>query len=136
KLIVALTGTGRGQLPAARRAAWASIGMLGLFAVGALLVRKLPVVWLLGGFWIPFAVIVLKAASLLLIPTTLWKRLTGGRWGAALAVVALVAGAWLATGSWTGASHRGATGTRAPIARLAQAGGSASSGAGRASAPA
>jgi F-type H+-transporting ATPase subunit a len=110
KLVVALTGAERGTLPSTRRAAWSIGGMGALFAAGALMLVMLPAIWLLAGFWIPFGVIVLKAATLLLLPTNLWRRLTGGRFGAAIAVVVFVLGAWLAAGGWTatGAPRKGA----------------------------
>jgi F-type H+-transporting ATPase subunit a len=130
KLIVALTGADRGRLPAVRRAAWSGIGMLGLFAAGALLLTRLPAIWLLMGFWIPFAVMVLKAASLLLIPTDFWRRFTRGKWGAAAAVAVFVIGAWLATGGWTGSHSRDAH----PV-RLAQSESAHASSGAHASAP-
>ena len=73
-LIVALTGRDRGTLPATRRAIAAIGGTLLLFVGGWLLLRRFPAMLLMAGFWIPFAVLLLKAVSRLLIPSRAWSR--------------------------------------------------------------
>ncbi len=77
RLVVALTGAGRGEIPALKRAVSTVGGMLGLFAAGAVMLSDLPPASLLWGFLIPFAVLVLKAASLLLLGSKAWKRVAG-----------------------------------------------------------
>jgi F-type H+-transporting ATPase subunit a len=79
RLVVAITGPDRGQLPALRRAGLAVGGMFALFLAGAGLLAWLPPATLLWGFLLPFAVIVLKAASLILLGSRAWKRVTGSR---------------------------------------------------------
>jgi F-type H+-transporting ATPase subunit a len=148
-LIVALTGPGRGTAQAVRRAVLALSGMLALFAAGAVALAHLPPVALVAGFLAPFAVMTLKAASLLILPTRAWRRLSRDpRLG--LAVLAIVAAAlWLAaaplrtasSGARADAGHAGApiakqTGARAdaghagaPIAKRADVHATAAGGA-------
>jgi F-type H+-transporting ATPase subunit a len=96
RLIVALTGEGRGELPALRRVALALAGMLGLFAAGAVMLAKLPPQSVLWGFLVPFAVLVLKAASLLLLGSSAWKRFARNPREAGGILALLVAAAWAA----------------------------------------
>ena len=86
-LIVAVTGEARGTQQALVRSIVSGAGMMGLFAAGAFLALRLPPTWLLAGFGIPFAVMVLKAASLMLLPTRLWRRITASPWRAATVCV-------------------------------------------------
>jgi F-type H+-transporting ATPase subunit a len=94
RLVVAITGPDRGQFAAVRRAGLALLGMLALFAAGAALLAALPAMPLLMGFLVPFAVLVLKAASLLLLESRLWRWLTASPWRASVAVAALLVTAW------------------------------------------
>ena len=96
QLILALTGTERGTLPGAQRAARALLGMLLLFAAGAFLLRSLSPAALMSGFFVPYAVLVLKAGALLLLPSGLWKKLTRDPRLATLAVALAIGAAWLA----------------------------------------
>jgi len=96
RLILALTGPGRGTRATLRPAAPALLGMLALFAAGAFLLQRLPPAVLMVGFFVPYAVIVLKALALLLLPSKLWTRLTRDPRLASLAVAAAVGVAWLA----------------------------------------
>jgi F-type H+-transporting ATPase subunit a len=96
RLIVTLTGPERGTMPAATRAARSVLGMLILFAAGAFLLRRLSPAALMWGFFVPYAVLVLKAAALLLLPSALWKRLTRDPRLATLAVALAIGAAWLA----------------------------------------
>src|SRR5262249_3726734 len=84
-LIVTLTGPDRRTVAATGRAILAIGGLLGLFTLGWFLLTRLAPALLVLGFCIPHAVIVLKAASLLLLPTTAWKRLTRSPWIASAA---------------------------------------------------
>jgi F-type H+-transporting ATPase subunit a len=94
KLVVAITGRDRGTPPALKRAAFAIGGMTALFGAGGVLLLLLHPVVLLAGFLVPFAVIVLKAASLLLLGSRAWKWLTASPWRVAFAVASLVVAAW------------------------------------------
>ncbi len=114
RLIVAITAADRGTRPALRRAAQASIGMLSLFVLGAYLLRWFPPLALMAGFLIPHGVIVLKALALLVLPSRLWRRITGDARIATLVVVLLVGGAWLAA-----APMRSLSSTPAPAAPVA-----------------
>ncbi len=94
RLVVALTGPGRGTPAAAKGAAFALAGMLPLFAGGAWLLTRLPVPTLLWGFGLPFAVIVLKAGSSILLGSGLWRRTVASPWRAALVVATVLVAAW------------------------------------------
>uniref|UniRef100_A0A832I718 ATP synthase subunit a n=1 Tax=Eiseniibacteriota bacterium TaxID=2212470 RepID=A0A832I718_UNCEI len=94
RLVVALTGSDRGTPAAARGAALALAGMLGLFAAGAFLLMALPAEPLLVGFGFPFGVMLLKACSTLLLESAAWRRFTASRWQVALAVALLIAATW------------------------------------------
>jgi len=96
RLIVALTGPQRGTPPALRRVALSVAGQIALLAAGAVLLRALPAAALMAGFAIPFAVLTLKAGSLLLLPSTLWRRVGRDPRLAALALALALGGAWLA----------------------------------------
>jgi F-type H+-transporting ATPase subunit a len=109
KLVTALTGPER-KLVATRVRATLSIGGLGaLFAAGAVLLSLLPAPWLMCGFGVPLAVMVFKAVALLLIETGWWARLTRSPWRAALLVIVMVAGAWLAFSALPRPGHAGLT---------------------------
>jgi F-type H+-transporting ATPase subunit a len=94
RLIVALTGPDRRSIGATMRASVAIGGMLALFTAGWLLLLRFPAPLLMAGFAIPYVVLVLKAASLLVLPTHAWRRFTRTPWPAALVIVVLAAGAW------------------------------------------
>ena len=94
QLIVALTGPGRGELPALRRVALALGGMLALLAAGAMLLMTLPPQSALWGFLVPFAVLLLKAASLLLLGSSVWRRFSRDPRRAGGILALLLAGAW------------------------------------------
>src|SRR6267378_2206386 len=104
KLIVAATSPDRNTMPALVRAALSIGGMLALFTIGAVLLTRLSAIWLVIGFTFPFAVIVLKAVSLLILPSKFWRRVTGSRWRGAALVALLVGAAWLLISSAGGAS--------------------------------
>ncbi|MGH7742790.1 MAG: hypothetical protein ACRENS_12305, partial [Candidatus Eiseniibacteriota bacterium] len=89
KLVVAVTSAERNSSSALLRAGLSIGGMLALFPAGALLLTRFSPIWLTAGFSLPFLVIVLKAAALLILPTRLWQSLTRSPWRAA-ALVALL----------------------------------------------
>src|SRR5262245_44497907 len=97
-LIVALTGADRKTFAATGRVIAAIGGLMGLFTAGWFLLTRLSPALLVFGFGIPYAVIVLKAVSLLILPTRAWKRLTRSPWNAGVVVVVLVAGMWVVAG--------------------------------------
>jgi F-type H+-transporting ATPase subunit a len=123
RLIVALTGPDRRSFPATGRAIAAIGGMLALFAAGWALLLRFPAALLMAGFAIPYTVLVLKAASLLVLPTHAWRRFTRTPWPAVAVVVVLAAGAWAVTNVWSGARHGG----RQPLIASAQTPGTHSS---------
>jgi F-type H+-transporting ATPase subunit a len=110
-LIVTLTGPGRGEVPALRRAALAIAGTLGLFAVGALLLAVLPPMSLVAGFTFPLAVIVLKAASMMLLGSKLWRRFAQRPRRTAGLLLALGLAAWAAWPLMAGAEKPPVHGT-------------------------
>jgi F-type H+-transporting ATPase subunit a len=114
-LVVSLTGPARGTAPTVRKAALTVGGMLPLFAGGAFALFRLPLAPLAIGFTLPFAVMALKAASLLLLPSNAWRRVTRDPRWALGALVLLGAGAWLATAPLrsTGSPARAAVTTAA-----------------------
>jgi F-type H+-transporting ATPase subunit a len=115
RLIVALTGEDRGTRGALKSAGRALAGMLLLFAAGALLLQRLSPAALMGGFFVPYAVLVLKAAALLLLPSGLWKKLTRDPRLATLAVALAAGAAWLASSPLRSRSDTGAH-TAVPLA--------------------
>ncbi len=94
RLVVTLTGRERGTSAAYRAAAWTLGGMAALLAAGALLLSKLPIPAILLGFLLPFAVIVLKAGSTLLLESRLWRAIVGSPWRSALVVASVLVAAW------------------------------------------
>jgi F-type H+-transporting ATPase subunit a len=97
RLVVALTGSDRESVRTRIRAGLALAGLIALFGAGAALLVSLPIAWLAFGFVIPLAVIVFKAASLLLIQSRTWARMMRHpRASGALLLVAIAAWAALA----------------------------------------
>ena len=99
ELAVRLTGPRRSTT----RAALAGAAMLALFGLGAAFLRLLPPAPLMVGFTLPLAVIVLKAASLLLLGSRGWVRVTSSPWRATGLVALVALAAWLALGPLRGA---------------------------------
>src|SRR5262245_2874611 len=89
KLVVSLMGEARTTPAGIRGAGFSLMGMLLLFAAGAVLLSLLSPMALLLGFLLPLAVIVLKAASQLLLGSRLWRGIAHHRFRAAFAVIAL-----------------------------------------------
>jgi F-type H+-transporting ATPase subunit a len=115
-LIVALTGSDRRTLAATGRAVLTLGALLGLFAFGWFLLIKLSPALLVFGFGMPYAVIVLKAAALLLLPSQAWRRLTRNRWIAGAALVVLIAGIGVVAGRAAVERHPTATTARGAVA--------------------
>ena len=101
RLVVALTGPDRRRLPARVQALALLGGFALLFGAGWLLLTRLPAALLMVGFAVPHAVMVLKALSLLLLPTRIWRRVTRTPWPAVVVAVALLAGWWAVTSVWS-----------------------------------
>lgn len=96
QLVTGVTGAERGTSKSLQRAALSVVGMLALFAVGALMLMKLPVPYLLAGFLAPFAVMLLKAVSTLTLESRAWKSIVASPWrAAAIVAIVLVAAWWL-----------------------------------------
>lgn len=93
-LVVGLTGPDRKSNRALVRSAISGAGMLGLFGLGAWLLMTLPPIWLTAGFVIPFGVMVLKAASQLLVQSALWQRFVRNPRRSGAMVVIAVAVIW------------------------------------------
>jgi F-type H+-transporting ATPase subunit a len=94
RLVVAITSLDRTSPRRIRDASFAALGTLALFGAGGVLLMLLPPMILLAGFLLPFAVLVLKAASTLLLESRLWKRAMANRWGTALVVASVLVAAW------------------------------------------
>jgi len=92
-LVIALTGRARESLGVVVRTWGSAAGMLAWFGAGAFLLSRLSPVWLLIGFLLPFAVIVFKAVSLLIVGSRAWAALTRHprRNGAIIAALAIAA---------------------------------------------
>jgi len=120
RLIVALTGEQRGTRAALKPATRTLVGMLLLFAAGAFLLRRLPPAALMVGFFVPYAVLVLKALALLLLPSGLWRRLTRDPRLAALAMALAVAAVWLAFSPLRSRSETGSQPAAATTAAVAE----------------
>jgi F-type H+-transporting ATPase subunit a len=114
QLVVNLMGPARTTPAGVRGAGLALAGMLPLFVAGAVLLKLLSPMALLLGFLLPLAVIVLKAASTLLLSSRLWGAIVQHRFRAALAAAALAAVTWLALGALTSATAENTPATRAP----------------------
>jgi len=104
KLVVSVMGPARTTPEGIRGAGFSLMGMLLLLAVGALLLSLLSPMALLLGFLLPLAVIVLKAASQVLLGSRLWTGIVNHRFRAALAAVAIAALTWFALGALTSAT--------------------------------
>jgi len=117
KLVVAITGRDRGTPATFRAAGWILSGMAALMAAGAFLLVKLPIPALLLGFGLPFAVIVLKAGSTLLLESRLWRAIVASPWRAGLVVASiLVAAWWIVPGQLQGATRAAKIGASPQVA--------------------
>ena len=110
-LVVTLTTPGARPWP---RVGFALGGLALLFAAGAALLARLPVLWLMLGFWLPLAVIVLKAGSLLLLESRAWRALARHPWRTAALVGSVLIVAW----GFAPAALRGGRAAAAPQASV------------------
>ena len=106
KLVVSFMGPARTTPEGIRGAGFALMGMLLLFAAGAVLLSLLSPMALLLGFLLPLAVIVLKAVSQVLLGSRLWSGIVNHRFRAAFAAVALATLTWFALGALTSATAK------------------------------
>jgi F-type H+-transporting ATPase subunit a len=118
-----------GGAHAKRNAALAGLANVALLAVGGLMLVKLPVLALAAGFTVPFAVIVLKAASQALLESAFWRRLVNSPWQATALVLALATATWFGAGALSRAraqdSHESVTVSSAAEHKEAAANGEA-----------
>jgi hypothetical protein len=122
RLVVPLLGPERVTPAGQRRIAGALFGFVLLFAAGALLLSWLSPLALVLGFSLPLAVIVIKAATLLLLGSRAWTTLVNHRFRAAAAALALAVVTWFARRAdprrWrAGAAGRRRSGRHAGVAR-------------------
>jgi F-type H+-transporting ATPase subunit a len=108
-VVTGLTSADRGMPAARKRIAVGLGGLPVLLGLGWLAILRLPAGWVMAGFGLPFAVLVLKAASTLLLGSRAWARLTRSRWRGALVVGVIVAIAWAGFGARVRASETQAT---------------------------
>src|SRR5262245_27244308 len=116
RLIVTITGPDR-RMPRARGAmlGWL-FGFTLLFVAGWFLLTRLPASLLMIGFAIPQLVMLLKALSLLLLPSQLWRRIVRTPWPAVAVVIVLVAGGWAVTRGWSQPGTHDTTATGSHLA--------------------
>jgi hypothetical protein len=106
RAIVPLFGPARGTPEGTRRVGIALLGMLVLFAAGAVLLALLSPTALVSGFMLPLAVIVVKAATRILLDSRAWRGIVNHRWRAGLAALALAIVTWFALGALTNAGSQ------------------------------
>jgi F-type H+-transporting ATPase subunit a len=134
RLVVSLTGTARGTPAGTRTSGFALLGMLFLFASGAVLLVLLSPEALVAGFLLPLAVIVVKAGTKILLGSRAWRGIANNRWRAGIAALALATVTWFALGALTNAGgqtpeHSAPTSEHAQTAPPEGAPGEAGSGA-------
>ena len=112
-IVLTLTSAERGTPIALTRLGIGFAGSLGLFGAGAFLLFQLPAMALAAGFTFPFLVLTLKAASMALLESALWRRLTASRWQSALVLLVLVGGLWIGIDHFRTAPRAQAQGTEA-----------------------
>ena len=95
-IVTGLVGARLGRDHSMRRIAVGGSATLALFIAGAVLLTQLSPIALMIGFLIPFAVLVLKAASTLLLQSSLWRRITANPWQAAAFLAVVIAASWFA----------------------------------------
>lgn len=95
-VVVGLTAPDRRKRVAFRRLAVGFGASLVMFALGAVLLTQLSPLALVAGFVVPFAVMALKAGSLMLLGSRFWRRFTASRWQAAAVVTLVTVGVWFA----------------------------------------
>lgn len=99
-VVVALTSPGRESPGRMLKLAGSAAGTLAWFGAGGFLLARLAPVWLLVGFLFPFGVMFAKAASLLIVGSRLWGRMSAHPRGSGALLAALAIGAWVAFAMW------------------------------------
>lgn len=96
QVVLGITAGAPGPRPrrAMVRIALGLTGSLALFAAGWWLLTRLPALALVSGFTLPFAVIVLKAASRMVLGSPTWIRITRSAWAGVTVLALVIAGAW------------------------------------------
>ncbi len=94
QVVLGMTSADRGSRPAITRIALGFAGSLALFAAGWWLLLKLPAIALVSGFTLPFGIIVLKAASRMVIDSPAWSRATRSAWTGIVILSLVIGGAW------------------------------------------
>ncbi len=95
-IVTGLVGARLGREHSMRRIAVGGVATFALFVAGAVLLTQLSPIALMVGFLVPFAVLVLKAASMLLLQSSLWRRITANPWQAAAFLAVVIAASWFA----------------------------------------
>ena len=103
RLVVNLFGPDRVTPASRQRLGMALFGSVAWFAVGWVLLATLSPVALLAGFLLPLVVIVMKAATQLLLGSRAWSGLVRHPFRAAFAALALATVTWFALGALTSA---------------------------------
>ena len=119
RLVVGLMRPDRTTSADTRRIGFTLLGMLLLFAAGALLLTLLSPGALVCGFVLPLGVIVTKAATQLLLDSRAWRALVTHRYRAAFAALALATVTWFTLGALTNAGSATSAPVAAPPAQAA-----------------
>ncbi len=106
RIVVSLFGPERTTHAGTRRLGLALLGMLFLFAAGAVLLSLLSPMGLVLGFMLPLGVIVMKAATQLLLASSAWRGIVNHRYRAMFAALALATVTWFALGALTNAGSQ------------------------------
>jgi F-type H+-transporting ATPase subunit a len=109
QLVVNLFGPDRVTPASRQRLGMAVFGSVAWFAVGWVLLATLSPVALLAGFLLPLLVIVMKAATQILLGSRAWAGLVRHPFRAALAALALATVTWFALGALTSATAQHAS---------------------------
>ncbi len=106
RIVVSLFGPERATPEGPRRLGLALLGMLFLFAAGAVLLSLLSPMGLVLGFMLPLGVIVTKAATQVLLGSGAWRGIVTHRYRATFAALALATVTWFALGALTNAGSQ------------------------------
>ncbi|MCE9626556.1 MAG: F0F1 ATP synthase subunit A, partial [Candidatus Eisenbacteria bacterium] len=109
KIVISLTSPDVADKDRLRRVWPAGLAHVGMLGVGALLLFKLPAIWLAAGFTLPFAIIFLKAVSRQLLESNAWKGFVSSKWKPALVLALVVAGLWFLSANTNRANAESAT---------------------------
>ena len=98
KVVVGLTSPATSERQRMARTWLPGLAHVAMLGVGAVLLFNLPAAWLAAGFTLPFAIILLKTVSRMLLESLAWKRFVSSRWQPALLLAVVVAGLWFLSG--------------------------------------